>query len=64
MAIFTNRTIDSLHLHPWSGKRWEKDPELSHELYNLGHLYEAAYAHFLLPGNVPCWMYIKECKPG
>jgi len=46
--LYTNRTIDSLHMHPWVGKkRWEKDPELSHELYILGHLYEAAYAHFL-----------------
>ncbi len=50
--LFTNRTIDSLHMHPWVGKnRWEKDPELSHELYNLGHLYEAAYAHFLATGK-------------
>ena len=50
--LYTNRTIDSLHLHPWAGKkRWEKDPELSHELYNLGHLYEAAYAHYLATGK-------------
>jgi len=50
--LYTNRTIDSLHLHPWVGKkRWEKDPELSHELYNLSHLYEAAYAHFLATGK-------------
>ena len=50
--LYTNRTIDSLHLHPWVGKkRWEKDPELSHELYNLGHLYEAAYAHYLATGK-------------
>lgn len=50
--LYTNRTIDSLHMHPWAGKkRWEKDPELSHELYNLGHLYEAAYAHFLATGK-------------
>jgi len=50
--LYTTRTIDSLHMHPWAGKkRWEKDPELSHELYNLGHLYEAAYAHFLATGK-------------
>lgn len=50
--LYTNRTIDSLHMHPWVGKkRWEKDPELSHELYNLGHLYEAAYAHYLATGK-------------
>jgi DUF1680 family protein len=45
--LYTNRTIDSTHLHAWAGKkRWEKDPELSHELYNCGHLYEAAVAHY------------------
>jgi DUF1680 family protein len=46
--LYTTRTIDSTHMHPWAGKkRWEKDPELSHELYNCGHLYEAAVAHYL-----------------
>jgi uncharacterized protein len=50
--LYTNRTIDSTHLHPWAGKkRWEKDPELSHELYNCGHLYEAAVAHFQATGK-------------
>ncbi len=50
--LFTNRTIDSTKLHEWVGKkRWEKDPELSHELYNLGHLYEAAVAHYLATGK-------------
>lgn len=45
--LFTNRTIDPQHLHEWvSPVRWEKDPDLSHELYNLGHLYEAAVAHY------------------
>lgn len=38
--------------HDWVGKqRWEKDPGLSHELYNLGHLYEAGYAHFQATGS-------------
>ncbi len=50
--LYTNRTIDSTHLHEWVGKkRWEKDPELSHELYNLGHLYEAAAAHYQATGK-------------
>ena len=50
--LYTNRTIDSLHMHQWVGKkRWEKDPNGSHELYNIGHLYEAAYAHFLATGK-------------
>ncbi|WP_282456657.1 beta-L-arabinofuranosidase domain-containing protein [Chitinophaga sedimenti] len=52
--LFTNRTIakDSGRLHAWVGKqRWEKDPDLSHELYNSGHLYEAAVAHFQATGK-------------
>lgn len=50
--LYTNRTIDSTHMHEWVGKkRWEKDPELSHELYNLGHLYEAAVAHYEATGK-------------
>ncbi|GAA0527589.1 hypothetical protein LX66_0626 [Chitinophaga japonensis] len=52
--LYTARTIakDSGKLHPWAGeKRWEKDPDLSHELYNCGHLYEAAVAHYLATGK-------------
>src|SRR4030042_2478444 len=50
--LYTNRTIDSVHTHPWAGdKRWLKDPELSHELYNSGHLFEAAVAHFQATGK-------------
>ncbi len=46
--LYTARTIDPAHPHAWSGKqRWEKERELSHELYNSGHLYEAAAAHYL-----------------
>ncbi len=38
--------------HEWIGtKRWEKDPNLSHELYNCGHLYEAGVAHFQATGK-------------
>ncbi len=50
--LYTNRTIDPNKLHKWAGaKRWEKDPELSHELYNCGHLYEAAVAHYQATGK-------------
>lgn len=39
---------------PWvnviEGKRWES-LEASHELYNAGHLYEAAYAHYRATGK-------------
>jgi uncharacterized protein len=46
--LYTARTIDPVNVGPWLGKeRWEKERELSHELYNAGHLYEAAAAHFL-----------------
>ncbi|HWA09577.1 MAG TPA: glycoside hydrolase family 127 protein [Opitutaceae bacterium] len=38
--------------HKWVGQqRWEKDPELSHELYCAGHLYEAGVAHFQATGK-------------
>ena len=46
--LYTARTIDPVNVGPWLGKeRWEKERELSHELYNAGHLYEAAAAHFM-----------------
>ncbi len=49
--LYTNRTIGK-NLHPWAGsKRWELVHELSHELYNLGHLYEAAVAHYRTTGK-------------
>ncbi len=46
--LYTARTINPADPHAWAGQtRWEKERELSHELYNAGHLYEAAAAHFL-----------------
>lgn len=50
--LYTARTIDPAHPHPWAGKeRWEKEREMSHELYNAGHLYEAAAAHYYATGK-------------
>jgi len=50
--LYTARTIDPMHPHPWSGtERWVKENELSHELYNSGHMFEAASAHFLATGK-------------
>jgi uncharacterized protein len=50
--LYTARTIDPLHPHPWAGtERWQKEREMSHELYNAGHLYEAAAAHFYATGK-------------
>jgi DUF1680 family protein len=50
--LYTARTIDPAHPHGWAGQeRWEKERELSHELYNAGHLYEAAVAHYEATGK-------------
>jgi|WetSurMetagenome_2_1015567.scaffolds.fasta_scaffold00694_9 uncharacterized protein len=54
--LYTNRTISEMHggknLHEWANKsRWLNDSISSHELYNLGHLYEAAAAHFEATGK-------------
>ncbi|HUS86036.1 MAG TPA: glycoside hydrolase family 127 protein [Bacteroidales bacterium] len=49
--IYTYRTIMGDDSHPWVGKRWEKTHILSHELYNLGHMYEAAVAHYQATGK-------------
>ena len=50
--LYTARTINPKHPHGWSGdKRWVKDEELSHELYNLGHMVDAACAHYQATGS-------------
>jgi uncharacterized protein len=50
--LYTARTINPLKVGGMVGpERWSKEREHSHELYNAGHLYEAAYAHFLATGK-------------
>ncbi|MBB2144881.1 glycoside hydrolase family 127 protein [Pedobacter sp. LMG 31464] len=50
--LYTFRTANIKPLHEWVGaKRWEKEEELSHELYNSGHLFEAAVAHYEATGK-------------
>ncbi|MGC4033061.1 MAG: glycoside hydrolase family 127 protein [Tepidisphaeraceae bacterium] len=50
--LYTARTIDPAHPHKWAGpERWVLERELSHELYNFGHLYEAAVAHYQATGK-------------
>ena len=50
--LYTARTIDPQHPHPWSGaERWTLEGVNSHELYNLGHLYEAAVAYYDATGK-------------
>ncbi|MGB9747608.1 MAG: beta-L-arabinofuranosidase domain-containing protein [Bacteroidales bacterium] len=49
--LYTTRTIGK-NVHPWAGKaRWENERDNSHELYNMGHLYEAAAAHYYATGK-------------
>lgn len=50
--LYTARTQNPGHPHPWAGdKRWCLEEDLSHELYNLGHLCEAAVAHYQATGS-------------
>ncbi len=50
--LYTARTIDPLNPHAWSGpRRWMLETVNSHELYDLGHLYEAAVAHYQATGK-------------
>jgi DUF1680 family protein len=50
--LYTFRTVNSSTPHPWMGsKRWEQEEDLSHELYNSGHLFEAAVAHYQATGK-------------
>ena len=49
--LYTCRTNNCERLRNWFGnERWEKLAD-SHELYNMGHLYEAAAAHFQATGK-------------
>ena len=48
--LYTMRTMDPAK--SWAKERWVNDRSNgSHELYNLGHLYEAAVAHFAATGK-------------
>src|SRR5688572_20080608 len=50
--IYTTRTIDPKNPHRWAGpERWVFERDDSHELYDLGHLFEAAVAHYLSTGK-------------
>jgi len=50
--LYTFRTVHAKKPHEWIGeKRWQNEEVLSHELYNAGHLYEAAVAHYQATGK-------------
>ena len=49
--LYTNRTIDPKNPAPGAGKERWSNLRVSHELYNVGHMYEAAVAHFQATGE-------------
>ena len=50
--LYTARTMNPQHPHEWAGEhRWEKEEDLSHELYDLGHMIEGAIAHYQATGK-------------
>ena len=50
--LYTARTINPEHPHGWAAdKRWAAEEHASHELYNLGHMVDAACAHYLATGS-------------
>lgn len=49
--LYTTRTIDPVNMAPGAGtERWI-DERVSHELYNVGHMYEASVAHYEATGS-------------
>jgi DUF1680 family protein len=49
--LFTTRTIDPANPAPGSGEERWSSLTSSHELYNVGHMYEAAVAYYLATGK-------------
>jgi DUF1680 family protein len=50
--LYTARTINPAKPHSWSGdKRWVREENASHELYDLGHMVDAACAHYQATGS-------------
>jgi DUF1680 family protein len=49
--LYTTRTVDPANPAPGAGKERWSNLRVSHELYNVGHMYEAAVAHFLATGE-------------
>jgi DUF1680 family protein len=49
--LYAARTIGGPPPQPWVGKKRWSHLYMSHELYNVGHLYEAAAAHYQATGK-------------
>ena len=66
--LYTARTINPKNPHRWAGKeRWSNEEVLSHELYNLGHMVDAACAHYQATGSTEIFGYspalCRLCRP-
>jgi DUF1680 family protein len=49
--VYTTRTIAPSNPAPGAGRERWSNLRVSHELYNVGHMYEAAAAHYLATGK-------------
>ena len=50
--LYTARTQNPANPHHWAGdRRWVKEEDLSHELYDLGHMVEGAVAYWQATGK-------------
>ena len=49
--LYTTRTINPEKMAPGAGRERWIDERVSHELYNIGHMYEAAVAHYYATGK-------------
>jgi len=49
--LYTTRTLDPVNPAPGAGQERWSNLRVSHELYNVGHMYEAAVAHFMATGE-------------
>ena len=49
--LYTARTTNAKSVKWPLGRRWGNEKDNSHELYNMGHLYEAAVAHYYATGK-------------
>ena len=54
--LYTARTIDPAHPHPWSGnQRWILEGVDSHELYDLGHCMKPQWRTIRPRASERCW---------
>ena len=66
--LYTSRTQNPKEPHEWAGdKRWSQEEDLSHELYNLGHMVEgirpqAAVSSSTSPSAMPTVSAVRSAR--